>query len=165
MKKIVICGIFLAFSGSASAQTLTPPRWSEYVFFAPGASNSSFGEDRATVHVGGGGEALIHKGLNIGAEVGPIIGAGFTNVHGLGSANIGYHFLHDATDRKFEPFLTAGYSLFFANLSVPGRGRTGTQSGYNAGGGVNLWLDRLEVRGQSSKWYKTMDVRLGVTFR
>jgi hypothetical protein len=116
--------------------------------------------------------------MSVGAEVGPLIpwsppgsgGFGFSNANGLGSANIAYHFLPETTDRKLEPFLTAGYSLFFHELSIPGRGLTGTQSGYNAGGGANLWLQRktairLEVRHQSSVWYKTMDVRIGVTFR
>ncbi|HYR85113.1 MAG TPA: hypothetical protein VE422_13605 [Terriglobia bacterium] len=178
MKKLVyVCGIFFAFSASASAQAITP-RWNGYLFFAPGASNLDFNGGRATIHIGGGGEAFIYNGLSVGAEVGPFFpwsppGRGSTccsDVHGLGSANIGYHFLPKTTDRKLEPFLTAGYSLFFGNLSIPGRGLTGTQSGYNAGGGLNWWFQqkaaiRLEVRHQSSVWYKTMDIRIGMTFR
>ncbi|OLD57174.1 MAG: hypothetical protein AUG12_04890 [Acidobacteria bacterium 13_1_20CM_2_57_8] len=170
-----IFGIFFAFAASASAQPATS-RWNGYLFFAPGASEIGSTAGRATIHIGGGGEAFIYHGLSLGAEVGPIIswsppGSGFrSDVHGLGSANIAYHFLPKTTERKLEPFLTAGYSLFFSGLSVPGRGLTGTQSGYNVGGGVNLWFQRkyairLEVRHQSSIWYKTMDIRLGMTFK
>ena len=94
-------------------------------------------------------------------------------VHGLFSPNIAYHFLSNTTDRKLDPFLTGGYSLFFGignDLVVPGRGFTNTQSGYNVGGGANFWLlrkaaMRLELRHQSSVWYKTMDIRVGMTFR
>jgi hypothetical protein len=62
-----------------------------------------------------------------------------------------------------EPFVTAGYSLFF---------RAGVTHGRNAGGGINVWLNekvaaRFEVRDQrSSPWRRNVfSFRLGVTFR
>ncbi|HYR44261.1 MAG TPA: hypothetical protein VER98_14625 [Terriglobia bacterium] len=179
---VYICGICCVFLTSASAQ-VTTPRWNGYVFFAPGTSTNVFYKELATIHIGGGAEGFIYKGLGAGAEIGPVIAWSapggyaisppFDRVHGLGSANIAYHFLPRTTDRKLEPFLTAGYSLFFGignSLEIPGRGSTHTQSGYNVGGGVNFWLQkkaalRFEVRHQSSIWYKSMDVRMGVTFR
>jgi len=79
----------------------------------------------------------------------------------LGSANLSYHFLPSTTDRKLEPFLTAGYSLFF---------RAGISHGYNVGGGLNVWLDktvgtRFEIRDQESWYRETLSFRIGVTFR
>ena len=171
----VCAGVFVA-SVSATAQA-PDSRWNAYAFLAPGTSTSVV-SGRATLHVGGGAEAFLYQGLTLGAEVGPVFswtapGRGFTQfsrVHGLGSANIAYHFLSNSTDRKLDPFLTGGYSLFFANLILPGRGSASNQSGYNAGGGANFWLLprtalRLEFRHQSSVWYKTMELRAGVTFR
>ena len=69
------------------------PCWAQlrgqgYVFVAPGGTSP---ETRATVHFGAGGEALVHKGLGVGAELGylaPTDGDGF----GLFSANASYHF-------------------------------------------------------------------------
>jgi hypothetical protein len=65
----------------------------------------------------------------------------------VGSANLSYHFLSGTKDRKLEPFVTAGYTLFF---------RAGTSTGVNLGGGVNVWLTehaalRLEVRDNAAK--------------
>jgi hypothetical protein len=174
---LYICAVLFVVSVSASAQE-ADSRWNAYAFLAPGTS-TYVESGRATLHVGGGAEAFIYHGLSLGAEIGPFFswtapGRGFTpfsdRVHGLGSTNITYHFLSNTTDRKLDPFLTGGYSLFFGNISVVGRGSTSNQSGYNAGGGANFWLLRraalrLEFRHQSSVWYKTTEVRAGMTFR
>ena len=175
---VSLCAVFFTFSLSASAQTPTPFRWDRYLFFAPGAGSVgdfSFGSNgRANIHVGAGGEAFIYKGLGVGAEIGPVIpwtapsfsggyrlSCCFGRLVGLGSANLSYHFLPNTADRKLEPFVVAGYSLFF---------RQGTWSGYNAGIGTNLWLKenvgmRFELRHHSSWAYKSMGFGMGVTFR
>jgi opacity protein-like surface antigen len=176
---LCVCSVVFVISTWASAQ-VQDARWNAYAFLAPGTSTIGGVKGRATFHIGGGAEGFIYRGLSLGAEIGPFIpfsppGRGISLnvndwVHGLGSSNIAYHFLSNTADRKLDPFVTGGYSLFFANLDVPGVGFTKTQSGYNAGGGANFWLlrraaMRLEFRHQSSVWYKTMEVRVGMTFR
>ncbi len=179
----VCTGLFVASVSALAQAPDSTSRWNAYAFLAPGTS-THFESGRATVHIGGGAERFIYQGLSVGAEVGPVITwtapgrAAFNpfsndRVHGLFSPNIAYHFVSNTTDRKLDPFLTGGYSLFFGignDLVVPGRGFTNTQSGYNVGGGANFWIlrkaaMRLEFRQQSSVWYKTMDVRVGMTFR
>ncbi len=173
-----LCAVIFAFSLSASAQTGDQSKRQGYLFFAPGAGsvgNSFFSDNgRANIHIGAGEEVFIYKGLGVGAEIGPVIpwaAPGFSGGYrlsccfgrlvGLGSANLSYHFLPNTTDRKLEPFVAAGYSLFF---------RQGTWSGYNAGVGTNVWLKenigmRFELRDHSSWRYKTMGFGMGVTFR
>jgi len=164
MKK-TLC-IATAFLGSflhASAQNL--PKAQGYLLFAPGAGSDIFGGDngRATIHIAGGGEGFIYKGLGVGAEIGPLMpwsaprgGSTFGNYRlvGLGSANLSYHFLTGTADRTLEPFVMAGYSVFF---------RMGSSQGYNVGVGTNVWLKksvamRFDVRYHSSWRYKNMGV-------
>jgi len=118
---LCVCAIFFVVSVPASAQA-PDSRWNAYAFLAPGSS-TNVASGRATIHVGGGAERFIYQGLSLGAEAGPIIpwtapGRGFNpsfndRVHGLASADIAYHFLSNTTDRKLDPFLIGGYSLFF----------------------------------------------------
>lgn len=156
--------IFLLFSVSVLAQEPNSSRGQGYFLFATGGGNVGTAPD---IHIAVGGEALVYRGLGIGVEVGPVSplktspGGFFEDVVGLGSANLSYHFLPSTIDRKFEPFVTAGYSLFF---------RAGTFSGYNVGGGTNVWLGkntalRLEGRVHSTPNYHFAGFEVGVTFR
>jgi hypothetical protein len=152
---------------SAFAQDIYATRGQGYLFFAPGVGN--IGSGSANVHIGGGGEAFIYKVLGMGAEIGPVIplskpecgcvGRLYSAV-GLGTANVSYHHWQSA-DRKLEPFVTAGYSLFF---------RAGLSHGFNAGAGANLWFSRkaalrLEVRDHHSWRRDSLSFRIGATFR
>jgi hypothetical protein len=135
-----------------------------YLFVAPGAL-SVRGTASGTIQIGGGGELAIVKGVSAGVELsalGPTDGFA-DDVQGVASFNGYYHFVHDKTAR-FDPFVTAGYSLFF---------RRGTENLFNFGGGMNYWLTqhlglRLEVRDQVySPDLVTLHfwgVRVGVTF-
>ena len=148
--------ISLGFAAMAAAQTSHG-----YVYVAPGALTSG-GYNQATLHAGGGGEAIIAKGIGVGAEVGYLgptayMGEGF----GVFSANGYYHFIH-RKDSKLDPFVTGGYTLFF---------RSGTANLANFGGGVNYWFSRhvglrAEFRdhlytGSEHYW----GFRFGATFR
>ena len=180
MKVLVsIAIVFLATSALAQAPK-NDSTGQGYVFVAPGVGNigpaREFGRKSGSIHMGAGGEAFIYRGLGIGVEIGAVgpgsatvpqrsrstYSFGFSDyVVGLGSANLSYHFLPSTTDRKLEPFLTAGYSLFF---------RAGISHGYNVGGGLNVWLDktvgtRFEIRDQESWYRETLSFRIGVTFR
>src|SRR5439155_9588175 len=116
MKKLVSISVCFAFSLTAQAQAPNPSKGQGYVFFAPGIGNPY----RQTRHFGAGGEGFIYKGLGIGAEIGPVgpwstpRDGGWTDyVIGLGSANFSYHFFPGTADTELEPFVTAGYSMFF----------------------------------------------------
>ena len=163
---ISIATVFFASAFYASAQPADlQSKGQGYVFVAPGTGN--IGPDKANIHFGAGGQGFIYKGFAAGAElggIGPLFASGptgFTDwVVGLGSANLSYHFLPQSA-QKLEPFLTLGYSLFF---------RAGLSHGYNAGGGINLWLNRsvamrFEIRDQQSYRRDSLGFRLGVTFR
>jgi len=167
-----VASVLLIFSSSALAQEPNRSRGQGYFFFAPGIGNiGPESGNQLDIHVGGGGEGFIGKGLGVGAELGPISAknAGiyypsqtwFNQAIGLGSANLSYHFLPSTIDRKFEPFVTAGYSLFF---------RHGTFNGCNVGGGVNVWMNknvalRFEDRFHSALYHHFAGFRIGMTFR
>jgi len=66
MRKLVAALMFLIVAQTASfAQTRNEPRRWGYLF---GGVGSSSGSSTAQFQVGGGGEALAHKGLGLGAE-------------------------------------------------------------------------------------------------
>ena len=167
MKPFLCIALLLGLSLPASAQSPNRSRRQGYFFFAPGVGN--VGPATANIHIGVGGDRFVYKGLGVGVEVGPLgplsnspNGLGWTDsVQGLGSANLSYHFLPSTTERRLEPFVTAGYSLFF---------RAGISQGYNTGGGVNVWLNRkaamrFEVRDHHSYSRDTLSFRIGMTFR
>ena len=168
-----VASVFLIFSSSALAQEPNRSRGQGYFFFALGmGDNGPEGRGhqyQPDIHLGAGGEGFIYKGLGVGAELGPFFptktGSPFSGwsdwAEGLGSANLSYHFLPDTIDRKFEPFVTAGYSLFF---------RAGTFNGYNGGGGVNVWMNknaalRFEGRFHVAYEHHFAGFRIGMTFR
>ena len=114
------------------------------LFFAPGASTGG-GSTTSTVHFGGNGEALVYKGLGVGAEIGYLAPwSSMSDGIGVFSANGSYNFFPRRGEKKLVPFVTGGYTLFF---------RSGSANGFNFGGGVNWWLKpkaglRLEFRDQ-----------------
>jgi hypothetical protein len=145
----------------AAGQTAVQPKAHGYFFFAPGVTTPG---STGTAHFGGGGEGLIYKGLGVGAELGYLAPwRSFASGIGTFSPNVSYHFL-PKQDRKLEPFVTGGYTLFF---------RSGTANGFNFGGGINYWLKdsialRFAVRDNVWTKYATghhVGFRIGVTFR
>jgi hypothetical protein len=134
-----------------------------YWFIAPGGATAN-GNTRFTIHMGGGGEVGIWKGIAAGVEVGALgPREHFTdNVLGVASLNGYYHFRPSKTAR-FDPFATAGYSLFF---------RSGTANLANVGAGVNYWFQdhlafRLEFRDHIDRGPLTTHywgVRMGLSF-
>jgi len=164
MRIASVACVFLIFSVSALAQEPNSSRGQGYFLFSTGGGNVGAAPD---IHMAAGGEAFVYRGFGVGVEVGPVSplktspDGFFEDVVGLGSANLSYHFLPSTIDRKFEPFVTAGYSLFF---------RAGTFSGYNVGGGTNVWLGkntalRLAGRVHSTPNYHFAGFEVGVTFR
>ena len=162
--------LVLLFAGVAAAQSpsaSTAPgsarthRALGYIFAAPGVYIGNV-DSVATLHLGGGAEALIYRGLGIGAEIG-VIGALQESRGGMGlfSVNGSYHFEQKG---KISPFLTGGYSV------VGGRG---IRNLVNFGGGVNYWLRegkgiRLEFRDHfymDGSGRQLLGFRIGFVFR
>jgi hypothetical protein len=125
-------------------------------------------------NTGFGGEVLGDKGVGVGLEfgyAGPDWSFDGGGAVGVGSLDATYHFFGNRNRRKVEPFATGGYSLYYGQ-------RDTLQSGYNVGGGVNIWFIkhaalRLEVRYQGgidrfqgySQFNHYVAFRVGMTFR
>jgi hypothetical protein len=161
MRKLIFVILLAVMAPLAAAAQNKEYRGQGYVFIAPG----SFGGERTTLHVGGGGERLFHKILGVGAEVGYL---GFIQNPGQGfgvlSPNVYFHFMNATKSGKFEPFVTSGYSLLF---------RDGAASAVNIGGGMNWWFKervglRVEIRDHAVIAGGTphfFGVRIGLAFR
>jgi hypothetical protein len=136
-----------------------------YVFVAPGGVSGG-GATRSTLHGGAGFEALVwRRWAGVGAEagwVGPIrqLGSGV----GVLSPNGYFHFGGDRA-RGIDPFVTAGYTMFF---------RRETESLFNFGAGLNWWFrdstglkfefrDHVDSEGRVTAHF--WGFRFGVTFR
>lgn len=138
-----------------------------YVFVAPGAA-TTFSCGSCTygmLHFGGGGEALLYKGLGIGAELGYVAPMeGMSDGIGLLSIN-GIYLFRSRTHPKLEPFLTGGGSLGFVS--------GGAFGGMNFGGGVQYWMRkriglRFEFRDHiptASTSSHLLEGRIGFAFR
>lgn len=121
-----------------SAGSLYAQRSNGYIFFAPGGV-SCCGQTAMTLQAGVGGEAVLAKGIGIGAELGAVGTRRYfaNSVMGVFSPNGYYHFVH-GKEAKVDPFVTAGYTLLF---------RSGHVNEFNFGGGANYWFaDRLGLR-------------------
>ena len=131
-----------------------------YIFGAPGAYHG-YSETRATMHVGGGGDVLLYKGLGAGADIGGVWALSGSDLLTLLSVNGSYHF---SRDRRISPFLTGGYSGIWGD---------GSANLVNFGGGVNWWLGkrkgiRLEFRDHvytGSENRQIVEFRIGFAFR
>ena len=147
-----------------------------YSFVAPVWGTAQYGNTGAGVggyNLGVGGEVLMRKGVGVGIEFGytSTWSNGQGSALGVGSLDATYHFLGNKTRKSIDPFVTGGYSLYYGE-------RTVTQSGFNLGCGVNLWLSkhaapRLEILYQGgingfqgfSPFTGYEAFRFGVTFR
>ncbi len=151
-----------AYAGSPASQTNREEhRGQGYVFFAPGALVGG-GSSAGTAHVGAGGEALIYRGIGVGAEIGYLNPwRDFSAGIGILSLNGSYHFNRA---QKLSPFITGGYSLAF---------RSGHANLVNVGAGVNYWFHdrvglRLEFRDHIYTGYPTshyVSGRIGLSIR
>jgi len=136
-KLIAEAALLLMVSALASAQNADyQPRGVGYVF--AGGGTHSMG-----LTAGFGGEAYIAKGLGLGAEVAAgglttTDNYGQSNMTGLGSADVSYHFFPKKIQGNASPFVAGGYTLFFGHNAVD-RGKDVTTDGFNVGGGVDLF--------------------------
>ena len=151
--------VLIALAAPVAAQST-----SGYVFVAPGGATVS-ARTEATLQAGAGFEVALPKGFGAGAEVGalgPLRSWGESTV-GFFSPGGYYHFLRKR-DRRLDPFVGAGYTMFF---------RDGHANLFHFGGGTNVWLTRhlgtrIELRDQVLTGYSAVHYwgfRLGVAFR
>ncbi|MEK6304002.1 MAG: hypothetical protein AABO41_25145 [Acidobacteriota bacterium] len=107
---VMVVSILLGVQVAALGQTASEPRGWGYGF--GGVGGTSGGSIVGTLHVGGGGEWLVHKGFGLGAEIGYLSPLGDLG-EGIGilSTNVGYHFVKP--NHKLVPFVTGGFSLGF----------------------------------------------------
>ena len=128
----VVMLVILTVAGGA-AQTSNG-----YVFFAPGGTTNS-GHTTMTLHVGGGVDAIIAKGIGVNAEIGALWPRScFSDcVLGVFSPGGTYYFRR-GRENRLEPFVNGGYTLVF---------RGGHENLFYFGGGANYWMsDKLGVR-------------------
>jgi len=138
LDRFFFIGVLALLAGNTSfAQTERAKNTGNgYFFVAPGVEGCCGG----IMQVGGGGEATIHKGLGVNADLGymfPIDAAGA----GVFTFSAGPTYLFNAS-RKTVPFITGGGTLAF---------RSGFGGAYHFGGGVIHWFHpkwglRFEVR-------------------
>jgi len=109
-----------------------------YFFAAPGGISNG----GTTLHVGGGVDLVLWKGLGASVE-GGYVGPMEAMDYGLGiiSTNAFYQF-GTPKRRRITPFVTGGYTLGFRSERV---------NAINVGGGANYWLSdtlglRIELR-------------------
>ncbi len=141
-----------------------------YAYAAPGFGNYRSGQRPSAMEYGGGFEALVYKGLALGADAGRLhVDAAKYSAAGelfLLSLNGAYHCGARRSGARVLPFLTwgggPGWSL-----------RQGGGSGFtlNLGGGVQYWFNpriglRLEARETLvSSHFHHLGFRIGAVFR
>ncbi|MBK9314132.1 MAG: hypothetical protein IPM55_07795 [Acidobacteria bacterium] len=163
-KTLSVIVMMMILSIGVNAQSGNDSKGHGYLFVAPGAATNGGGSS-ASLHIGGGGEGLVYKGLGVGGEIGWLgptraLNDGF----GVLSANGSYHFRNATASGKVVPFVTGGWSLAF---------RSGSAHGGNFGGGINYWFKeriglRLEVRDHVFNNFTSthfLGFRVGLAFR
>jgi hypothetical protein len=151
-----------AVAAAPSAQAGSDRPVNGYVFVGPGVSS---GNSITFLNYGIGAEGRIKGGFGVAGEIeGFAPGESFRRGFGIASANAGYQFLNASSSGKVVPFVSGGYSLFFAS---------GVDNGINFGGGVNYWFKervglRFEIRDHMlvpSPDVHYIGFRFGLTFR
>lgn len=155
---VILLAVLLPFAAAAQSKER---RGQGYVFVAPTSmTGGGFG-----LHIGGGGEGLVYKGLGVGGEIGYLGSAdGLRDSIGILSTDISYRFTKATKSRKFAPFVTSGYSMLFRDSAL---------NAVNIGGGANWWFKdriglRLELRDQIALRFEPVHffgVRIGLAFR
>ena len=148
----------LLFLSCCAACAFGQSRGAGYAFFSVDRPASASFAD--VVAVGAGGEALLYRGLGLGADLGYQFARGSAgNGVGLGSLGGVYHI---ARGGKVVPFVTGGYGIAF---------RSGHLNLYHFGGGINYWfLRRLGLRAELREFRHrhgeyVLAFRLGLAFR
>ncbi len=131
-----------------------------YAIAGPAGYSGFFGSSASSVHVAGGGEALVHGRAGVGGEF------GILNTLSVFSANGVLHISPSPAKRGSSPFVTGGYTYM-------GSGE-GSFSAWNVAGGLDFWAKnrlgvrvefRDHVRPDSRGAVQYWTIRAGVVFR
>jgi len=155
---VILLVVLLPLAATAQSKDR---RGQGYFFIAPTTTTAGvFG-----LHIGGGGEGLLYKGLGVGGEIG-YLGASRELSRGIGvlSPNVSYNFMKASKSGKFAPFVTGGYTLLVGSDAL---------HAVNVGGGMNWWFKdhlglRLEFRDHAALQFGSthiFGVRIGLAFR
>ena len=158
-KRILIASMVLAIPAVAAAQTAEPARsynGGYYALFTTGTCQHGY----PFYGVGGGAEALVWKGVTIGADASY---QHFQNSFSFGLATLqaGYHFRGKNRSARWDPFVSYGTGVGMARR-LAGSG--------SLGGGVTYWVKdrvgaRFEGRVQGVGGELLGTVRMGISFR
>jgi hypothetical protein len=123
----------------AAGETAATPRYNGagYLTFGVGAC-----QHRVTnTSVSGGGYGLLWKGLALGGDIGYYrFVERNSNGFGIGTIDVGYHFVNRARPGRLDPFVSMG--IVGVGFVSGGAGAAGS-----LGGGVNYWFKpRLGLR-------------------
>jgi len=106
-----------------------------------GSGYATFGVGRcqhgyANYSFGGGADGFLWRGLTLGGDIGVYQFADDSGrPFGIGTLNVGYHFVDRRAPGKWEPFVAVG--LLGVGFTGHGAGAAGF-----IGGGVNYWFKR-----------------------
>ena len=140
--------LLLALSGPGRAQTSEKYYFEPYAFF--GRRTSTPGTDA----VGVGGDIFVFKGLAVSGDVGTTIRS-VDDKMTIWSGGAAYHFLCCNYNRRFEPYLGAGYGYLSGNINAHGRifpwDPGDDRTGHNFNQGLIVWPikhvgARIEIR-------------------
>lgn len=161
---ITLIVLYLLFSIGLAAQSEPQPKpyryhGNAYAFGSIGACQHGY----PMFGGGGGGEALLWKGLTVGAEGGAYT---FSDGYAFGSIQptIGWHFVDRNRRAVNEGFANFGPGIAF------GVARGGTSPWASFGGGMIRWINervglRVEGRLQAFRNEGMFIGRIGVSFR
>src|SRR5208337_3162890 len=91
-RRIVKAALLLMVPALASAQDADHPYRGQGYFFVGFGTGTATYRNPLIVHVGGGGEGFLYKGLGFGAEAGYANWGGYYNTAVIASGDFSYHF-------------------------------------------------------------------------
>jgi hypothetical protein len=160
--------LFLAAPATCSAQVRSDDyRGHGYFYYVTPGGLTEGSITGGAIGLGAGGELMLYKGFATGVDLGFLEPtSGFGNGILLASFNGAYHFLSSTHERRFVPFVTAGYTRFSIR---PGAGANVA----NYGAGIQYWFKprwafRVEGRDHvntSGPAARAWQVRFAIVFR
>jgi len=164
MNRTILAIMFLTYSAAASAQAkndLFRYNGFGYGYFSAGASVYGY----PNIGAGGGGEGFLWRGLTIGGDIGYFaFPADGNSGYGIGTINVGYHFVDRTKPKKIDPYLD------FSVVGLAFRPPYSYAGARHVGGGVNYWFkERMGLQSgvqvQLVGDEAIVAFRVGLTFR
>lgn len=130
MRTVATTILIALLPSAAFPQDTPPPRTTLFAFAAPGGAFEG-DSSAALFHFGGGFDSMLRESLSASVEAGLVTGFGADFGSGIGVVSANLLFNTDVPQpRRFVPFVTGGYSLFFSD---------GAAHAVNIGAGATYW--------------------------